>query len=134
MSTPTILAVRTALGTRLHRAGVNGLIGVTLVGALLLIILVGLVWMPYDPIAIDLAHPLSAPGPAHWFGTDEFGRDVLSRSMLGARISVLISLATVALAITLGTAGICGTNLRSGRSTISGNCISRTRLTGPFTR
>jgi peptide/nickel transport system permease protein len=58
--------------------------------------------MPYDPIAIDLAHPLGSPGLYHWFGTDEFGRDVLSRSMLGARISVLLALATVAVAITLG--------------------------------
>jgi peptide/nickel transport system permease protein len=92
------------MSTRLHRAGLNGMVGMSLVGALLLAILVGLVWMPYDPIAIDLIHPLSPPGPVHWLGTDEFGRDVLSRSLLGARISVLISLATVALAITLGTA------------------------------
>jgi peptide/nickel transport system permease protein len=59
--------------------------------------------MPYDPIAIDLAHPLGPPALNHWFGTDEFGRDVLSRSMLGARISVLIALATVSVAIALGT-------------------------------
>jgi peptide/nickel transport system permease protein len=76
----------------------------SLVGALLLTIGIGLVWMPYDPIAIDLAHPLGPPARNHWFGTDEFGRDVLSRSMLGARISVLIALSTVAVAITLGTA------------------------------
>jgi len=88
----------------LQHAGVNAILGVSLVGALLLTIVIGLFWMPYDPIAIDLAHPLSPPGPQHWFGTDEFGRDVLSRSMLGARISVRIVLATVALAITLGTA------------------------------
>src|SRR6202000_78498 len=44
------------------------------------------------------------PALQHWFGTDEFGRDVLSRTMLGARISVLIALAIVAVAITVGTA------------------------------
>jgi peptide/nickel transport system permease protein len=92
------------MNLRLRHAGVNAILGTSLVGALLLTIVIGLFWMPYDPIAIDLAHPLSPPGPQHWFGTDEFGRDVLSRSMLGARISVRIVLATVALALTLGTA------------------------------
>ena len=89
--------------SRLRHAGLNAILGISLVGALLLTIGVGLVWMPYDPIAIDLAHPLGPPALNHWFGTDEFGRDVLSRSMLGARISVLIALATVVVAITLGT-------------------------------
>ena len=92
------------MNPRLRHAGLNAILGVSLVGALLLTIVIGLVWMPYDPIAIDLEHPLSPPAVQHWFGTDEFGRDVLSRSMLGARISVLLALATVALAITLGTA------------------------------
>src|SRR5579859_3599300 len=92
------------MSIQLRAAGLNAKLGIALVGALLLAIAVGLFWMPYDPIAIDLAHPLSPPEPRHWFGTDEFGRDVLSRSMLGARISVLLALATVALAITLGTA------------------------------
>jgi peptide/nickel transport system permease protein len=86
------------------RIGLNALIGIPLVGALLLTIGIGLFWMPYDPVAIDLAHPLGAPELRHWFGTDQFGRDVLSRSMLGARISVLIALATVVVAITVGTA------------------------------
>ena len=89
--------------SRLPHAGLNAILGISLVGALLLTIGVGLVWMPYNPIAIDLAHPLGPPALNHWFGTDEFGRDVLSRSMLGARISVLIALATVVVAITLGT-------------------------------
>jgi peptide/nickel transport system permease protein len=92
------------MSLRLRQAGLNSILGMSLVGALLLTIVIGLLWTPYDPLAIDLANPLSPPGPKHWFGTDEFGRDVLSRSMLGARISVQIVLATVALAITLGTA------------------------------
>jgi peptide/nickel transport system permease protein len=98
------MSLRVGYLTLLRHAGVNAILGMCLVGALLLTIAIGLVWMPYDPIAIDLAHPLSAPTAKHWFGTDEFGRDVLSRSMLGARISVQIALATVALAIGLGTA------------------------------
>jgi peptide/nickel transport system permease protein len=92
------------MSLRPGHAGLNAILGMSLVGALLLTIGIGLVWMPYDPIAIDLAHPLGPPAPNHWFGTDEFGRDVLSRSMLGARISVLIALSTVVVAITFGTA------------------------------
>jgi peptide/nickel transport system permease protein len=78
-------------------------LGTSLVGVVLLTILIGLLWMPYGPNAIDLDHTLAAPSLHHWFGTDEFGRDVLSRAMLGARISVLIALGAVTLAITAGT-------------------------------
>jgi peptide/nickel transport system permease protein len=81
----------------------QGKLGTSLVGVLLLTILLGLAWMPFDPNVIDLDHPLAAPSLHHWFGTDEFGRDVLSRAMLGARISVLIALGAVTLAITAGT-------------------------------
>jgi peptide/nickel transport system permease protein len=88
--------------TFLQRTGLNTLIGGALVGILLLTIAVGLVWMPYDPIAIDLDHPLAPPSLVHWFGADEFGRDVLSRAMLGARISGSIAFVTVAIAIVAG--------------------------------
>ncbi|WP_454762286.1 ABC transporter permease [Caulobacter segnis] len=81
----------------------NAVIGGLLVGGLLAVVLVGYVWTPYDPIAIDLAHPLAPPSWKHWFGSDEFGRDVLSRAMLGARISVSIALGVVIAAITVGT-------------------------------
>ena len=82
----------------------NAVIGAALVGLLVAIILLGFVWTPYDPIAIDLDHPLAAPSPAHWFGADEFGRDVLSRAMLGARISGAIAAGVVAAAVGLGLA------------------------------
>jgi peptide/nickel transport system permease protein len=45
---------------------------------------------PYDPIRISLSERLLAPGGAHWFGTDEMGRDILSRILFGARISLRI--------------------------------------------
>jgi peptide/nickel transport system permease protein len=80
----------------------NGIIGCILVGILLLTIAVGYVWMPYNPIAIDLDHTLSHPSAAHWLGSDEFGRDVLSRAMLGARISTTIALEATFGAIILG--------------------------------
>lgn len=43
---------------------------------------------PYDPNGLDLAAVLAAPGEAHWFGTDNLGRDVLSRVIHGARIDI----------------------------------------------
>lgn len=79
-------------------------LGLVLVALLVLTVLVGLVWTPYDPIAIDLAHPLQPPSLAHWLGTDQFGRDVLSRAMIGARLSMAIALETVAAAVLCGTA------------------------------
>jgi peptide/nickel transport system permease protein len=87
----------------LQRFRLNALLGGMLVGALLLTVLLSLVWTPYDPIAIDLDHPLAPPSLAHWFGADEFGRDILSRAMLGARISASIAFTTVALAVGAGT-------------------------------
>src|SRR5487761_232036 len=79
-------------------------LGLALVAILVLTVLVGLVWTPYDPIAIDLAHPLQPPSLAHWLGTDQFGRDVLSRAMIGARLSMEIALETVTAAILCGAA------------------------------
>lgn len=81
----------------------NLVLGTVLVGLLLVVIAIGFVWLPYDPLAIDLDHTLSPPSLAHWLGTDEFGRDVASRAMFGARISALIAVQTVALAIAVGT-------------------------------
>lgn len=57
---------------------------------------------PYNPAAIDLNHRLLAPGRAHWFGTDELGRDIFSRTLFGARISLLVATSVVACSLFLG--------------------------------
>lgn len=57
---------------------------------------------PRDPAAIDLPLRLSPPSWAHWFGTDELGRDILSRVIYGARISMLVGSSVVALSLLLG--------------------------------
>jgi peptide/nickel transport system permease protein len=57
---------------------------------------------PYDPIAQDLAQSLQGPSAAHWFGTDSFGRDILSRVLYGARVSLLVGVASQAIAFALG--------------------------------
>jgi peptide/nickel transport system permease protein len=57
---------------------------------------------PKDPAAIDLASRLQRPGAAHWLGTDELGRDILSRVIYGARISMLVGSSVVAGSLLLG--------------------------------
>ena len=59
---------------------------------------------PYDPDAINPAHRLRPPSAEHWFGTDAFGRDVLSRVFWGGRISLVVGVAVATLAVTIGLA------------------------------
>lgn len=81
----------------------NALIGGVLIGTLLIVAGVSALWTPYDPLRLSFRYKLAAPSEMFWLGTDEFGRDVLSRLMAGAATSVWISILTVALAVVLGT-------------------------------
>jgi peptide/nickel transport system permease protein len=57
---------------------------------------------PYDSAHIDLPQRLMGPSLSHWFGTDELGRDILSRIIYGARLSMLVGGCVVAASLTLG--------------------------------
>jgi peptide/nickel transport system permease protein len=57
---------------------------------------------PRDPAQLDLATRLQPPSHLHWFGTDELGRDILSRVIYGARISMLVGTSVVAASLFLG--------------------------------
>jgi len=57
---------------------------------------------PQDPAHIELPTRLSSPSTTHWFGTDELGRDILSRVIYGSRISMLVGSSVVAVSLTLG--------------------------------
>jgi peptide/nickel transport system permease protein len=57
---------------------------------------------PFDPAAIHLHARLAAPSAAHWFGTDELGRDILSRVIFGTRISMLVATSVVGIALFTG--------------------------------
>lgn len=60
-------------------------------------------WMaPANPAAIDLTHRLAPPSAAHWFGTDALGRDILSRIIYGARLSLTVAVSVVALSLSTG--------------------------------
>jgi peptide/nickel transport system permease protein len=65
---------------------------------------------PANPAAIDLLHRLQPPSLAHWCGTDELGRDALSRLLWGARISLTVSISVVSISLALGLAigGLAG--------------------------
>lgn len=82
----------------------NALMGSVLVGTLLLMALLSLVWTPYDPLKLSLKERLAAPSAMHWLGTDEFGRDILSRILAGAGTSITVAALTVVAAVLLGTA------------------------------
>ena len=59
---------------------------------------------PHNPASTDLAMRLAPPSRSHWFGTDALGRDILSRVIYGARVSILVGVLTVGLAAVVGTA------------------------------
>lgn len=75
---------RQLLRNRLTATGV-------IVIALLVVVALLAPWLaPHDPLRQDLAQSLRPPGPQHWFGTDEFGRDLFSRLVHGTRITLFI--------------------------------------------
>ena len=95
---PLALLLRQLFRRRLVLAAA-GLLGAIIVVALLA------PWItPYDPQKMDIINRLKPPGSAHWFGSDEFGRDVLARVMLGARLSLLVGFLVVVVATVLGSA------------------------------
>jgi len=58
---------------------------------------------PYDPIKVNVSDSLIPPSPGHWLGTDDLGRDVLSRVMWGSRVSLSVGLISVSIGLLVGT-------------------------------
>jgi peptide/nickel transport system permease protein len=74
---------------------------------------------PYDSNAITLTQRFLPPGPEHWFGTDNLGRDILSRVITGSRVSLWVGVITVGLAMLIGVpAGLVAGYLRGRADTI----------------
>jgi peptide/nickel transport system permease protein len=74
-----------------------------LLAVLFAVMAVGAPWLaPANPAAIDLTHRLAAPSAAHWLGTDQLGRDILSRIIYGARLSLTVAVSVVALSLGTG--------------------------------
>jgi peptide/nickel transport system permease protein len=96
MSTTAISFRRTARGNPLAA------IGIVLVALFALCALFAPWVAPQDPDHIDLPIRLAGPSPTHWCGTDELGRDILSRLIYGSRISMLVGSCVVAASLALG--------------------------------
>lgn len=84
-----------------HPAGCISLIIIGILGFAAVLGLIGLT--PHDPLGQDRLARLQAPGDAYWLGTDLFGRDMLSRLMVGVGYSFTVALLSVSIAATLGT-------------------------------
>lgn len=77
-------------------------VGAVVVVSLLALSLLAPIIAPYDPLAVNLMARYQPPSAAHWFGTDELGRDIWSRILFGSRTSMLIGAIGVVIALTLG--------------------------------
>jgi len=79
-------------------------------GAITLLVVLGAllapIIAPWDPLKFDAVHRLSGPSTAHWLGSDQYGRDLLSRSLYGARFSLSVALVSVGVSLLVG--GILG--------------------------
>jgi peptide/nickel transport system permease protein len=79
------------------------LAGGSVVLLLFVVSLLAFLIAPYDPNQINAWHVLTPPSWQHWFGTDDLGRDVFSRVLYGARISLKVGFVAVGIAVTIGT-------------------------------
>lgn len=80
--------------------------------------------VPYDPLASDESVALQAPSWAHWFGTDQLGRDIFSRVIVGAQMDLFIALGSVVVAATIGTTlGLCAGYFGGGFEKITGRSM-----------
>ncbi len=93
---PSAILVRKLFGRKLVLAGAAILVVVTLLALFA-------PWVtPYGPMAMKIADRMQSPRLAHWFGTDELGRDVFSRVVFGARYSLAIGASVVLISVTGG--------------------------------
>jgi len=86
------------------------LMALGILGCLLVIVAIGPLVSPYDPDALSVLDRLQAPNRAHLFGTDNFGRDIMSRTLSGTRITLLIglSISVFSMIVGLPLGVICG--------------------------
>ncbi len=78
------------------------MLGIVLVSILIILAILAPIISPYDPLKQDIAHRLEPPSWKHLLGTDQLGRDILSRIIWGARISLLIGVVVVSISLSIG--------------------------------
>ena len=99
----------------LRRLSVTGWIGLIIVGATVLAALVSLVWTPYDPLLATPAERLAGSSAEHLLGTDRFGRDVLSRLLVGAQITLFVGIIAVTISAVIGVPLGIAAGMRQGK-------------------
>ena len=86
--------------------------GLAVLLAVVVVSVVGVLWTPHDPYAMAPRERFLPPGPGHLMGTDQYGRDILSRVMVGAHLTLMTGFLSVAIALAIGTSlGILGAYL-----------------------
>ena len=87
---------------------------------------------PHDPAQLNLTDRLTAPTAAHWFGTDELGRDILSRTIYGARISLIVAVSVVSISLVIGLIAGCLAGFYGGTTdTVLNNYVTNAFLALP---
>ena len=91
-------------GTLLHSAlrSPSFVIGAAITLLFVLVALTSFVWTPYDYAAQDIPNKLRGLSAAHWFGTDQYGRDVFSQVLVGARTSIAVAFIAVGIGVGVG--------------------------------
>lgn len=90
-----------ATSARTDRA-VSGRISVVMVGVIVMLAIVGPAIAPHDPLATDAPNALRPPSATHWFGTDQLGRDVFSRTLVATRMDLSVGAIAVSISLLLG--------------------------------
>lgn len=90
-------------GWRLFKRNRLAVVGAGIVLTVCLLALIGQWIVPFDPIDQDLPSQLQGPSAKHWFGTDDFGRDILSRIIVGTRISLMVGVIATGIGAIIGT-------------------------------
>ena len=112
------------LAGRILRRAPLGVAALVLIAAFMVVAALAPQLSPHDPLAHDLDHRLVPPGTEFLLGTDNFGRDVLSRILHGARVTILVGLVSVALATISGTVIGMTSALVGGRLDLLGQRVA----------
>ncbi|MDH3629384.1 MAG: ABC transporter permease [Acidobacteriota bacterium] len=79
-----------------------GFLGLIIVSTIVLVTILANVLAPYDPVDIDVDARLLSPSSDHLLGTDQLGRDILSRVLVGSQVALKVSLIAISVSLTLG--------------------------------
>ena len=102
--TPANTAGKITAAMRLMLREPTGMVGITIVIVIVLSALFADQIVPYSPTALDVPARLQGPSAAHWLGTDQLGRDLFSRAVMGGRVALQVALPAVFAAMLLGLA------------------------------